>query len=151
MRLRLRGLLTTVVAFGMTAGALAQDSNPPGTGILCGYDIIAAVLVDAQVCGWVDTDRGLAVRQVFADTGAYILANDKSHPERVAEKQAGVAQALAELVKLDEVEKASFCAGTNPRYPNYFTNMRSIKAVQWLEASRAALRVPARPTYGVCF
>ena len=151
MRIRITGLLTTIVACGITATALAQDNNPPGTGILCSYDIIAAILVDAELCGWIETDRGQAVKQVFADTGAYILANDSSYPERVAEKQAGVARALTDWVKLSEAERASFCAGTNSSYPNYFIGMRSIEAHEWLKASHEMLSVPAQPTYGVCF
>lgn len=151
MRILLRRLLAAAATCGIATGGLAQDSTPPGTGILCSYDIIAAIVVDAELCGWSDTDRGRAVKQVCADTGAYIVANDRSYPERVAEKEAGVARALTDFAKLSESERATFCAGTNPDYPNYFISMRNIEADEWQEASRKMLSIPAVPTYGVCF
>jgi hypothetical protein len=139
------------VLVGLTTSAIAADEDAPGTGILCAYDILAAVVVDAEICGWADTDRGRAVKQVFADTGAYIFVNEPRYPERVAEKQSGVAQGIALLSRLGETEKAAFCSGTDPQRPNYFISMRAIGADEWLTSSREALSIPATPTYGVCF
>jgi len=151
MSIRLKPFVAYAIACGLASAALAQDKQPPGTGILCSYDVLAAILVDAELCGWIDSDRGQAVKQVFADTGAYILANDNSSPERVAEKEAGVKRALSDLAKISDSERAAFCAGTSTDYPNYFVSMRSIEAETWLKASREMLSVPATPTYGVCF